>query len=46
MTPLGSLAGDAYAIAHGVNGDGSAVVGYSGGNPSSQERAVRWEMTG
>ncbi len=45
MTPLGSLAGEAYAIAHGVNGDGIAVVGYSGGNPSSQERAVRWTVT-
>ena len=45
MTPLGSLAGDAYAIAYGVNAAGSAVVGYSGGNPSSQERAVRWTVT-
>ena len=46
MSPLGSLAGDAYAIAYGVNGDGSVVVGYSGrANPSTQERAVRWTLT-
>ena len=46
MSPLGSLAGDAYAIAYGVNAAGGVVVGYSGRvNPSSQERAVLWTVT-
>ncbi len=39
---LGTLAGDAEAVARGVNSDGSVVVGTSYGTAGTNPRAFRW----